>query len=345
MAWRRSGASCVRAGTLLVAVPLVWEYDRTILEHRYTGPELASLFAGWDDVTVVENGGRAVSWATLTGSLAGMIQWNLPDRRRLRLGVRPAFTGFYLLVNAAGVAARPGRAALRPELGDAPDEPPAHRATPCFVTSRPDVTVVIPTRNRWTLLASAALPAALGQEDVDVEVVVVDDGSSDETPERLAELTDPRLRVVRHARVARRGAGAKRRHRGRPRDMARVPRRRRPVVAAQAAPPARCRRGGRSLVRLRRGGRRRRRPLLALLACAHRPGRPGEDAPVSQRPLGRLLERRRAHGARAARPAASTRSCSSSRTGICGSASRRRRRRPRARTSSSAASSIRAACS
>ena len=67
------------------------------------------------------------------------------------------------------------------------------------MTSRPDVTVVIPTRDRWTLLASAALPAALGQEDVDVEVVVVDDGSSDETPERLAELTDPRLRTVRHA--------------------------------------------------------------------------------------------------------------------------------------------------
>jgi Glycosyl transferase family 2 len=68
------------------------------------------------------------------------------------------------------------------------------------VSSPPEVTVVIPTRDRWTLLASAALPAALGQEDADVEVVVVDDGSSDETPERLAELTDPRLRSVRHAR-------------------------------------------------------------------------------------------------------------------------------------------------
>jgi SAM-dependent methyltransferase len=89
-------------GHALVAVPLVWEYDRTILEHRYTGPELASLFAGWDDVTVVENGGRAVSWATLTGSLAGIIQWNLPDHRLLRLGVRPVFTGFYLVVNALG---------------------------------------------------------------------------------------------------------------------------------------------------------------------------------------------------------------------------------------------------
>jgi SAM-dependent methyltransferase len=89
-------------GHAIVAVPLVWEYDRTILEHRYTGPELASLFAGWGDVTVIENGGRAVSWATLTGSLAGMIQWNLPDRRLLRIGVRPVFIGFYLLVNAIG---------------------------------------------------------------------------------------------------------------------------------------------------------------------------------------------------------------------------------------------------
>jgi hypothetical protein len=67
------------------------------------------------------------------------------------------------------------------------------------VSSPPEVTVVIPTRDRWTLLASAALPAALGQGDVDVEVVVVDDGSSDETPERLAKLTDPRLRSIRHA--------------------------------------------------------------------------------------------------------------------------------------------------
>jgi glycosyltransferase involved in cell wall biosynthesis len=67
------------------------------------------------------------------------------------------------------------------------------------VSTRPDVTVVIPTRNRWTLLASAALPAAFGQEDVSLEVVVVDDGSTDETPQRLAGLTDPRLHVVRHA--------------------------------------------------------------------------------------------------------------------------------------------------
>ena len=62
------------------------------------------------------------------------------------------------------------------------------------------VSVVIPTRSRWHLLAKAALPSALGQEDVDHEVIVVDDGSTDETATRLAELDEPRLRVIRHER-------------------------------------------------------------------------------------------------------------------------------------------------
>jgi glycosyltransferase involved in cell wall biosynthesis len=62
----------------------------------------------------------------------------------------------------------------------------------------PEVSVVIPTRSRWHLLSAAALPSALEQEDVDVEVIVVDDGSRDETPTRLAELGDPRVVVLRH---------------------------------------------------------------------------------------------------------------------------------------------------
>jgi glycosyltransferase involved in cell wall biosynthesis len=62
----------------------------------------------------------------------------------------------------------------------------------------PDVTVVIPTLNRWQLLSTGALRSALDQEDVEVEVVVVDDGSTDETPAGLAALEDERVRVVRH---------------------------------------------------------------------------------------------------------------------------------------------------
>ena len=63
-----------------------------------------------------------------------------------------------------------------------------------------EVTVVIPTWNRWQLLSRAALPAALAQQGVEVEIVVVDDGSTDETSSRLAEMAarESRLRVVTH---------------------------------------------------------------------------------------------------------------------------------------------------
>ena len=63
-----------------------------------------------------------------------------------------------------------------------------------------EVTIVIPTRSRWDLLSTAALPSALGQHDVEVEVVVVDDGSTDRTAEGLAGIADPRLRVIHHER-------------------------------------------------------------------------------------------------------------------------------------------------
>jgi glycosyltransferase involved in cell wall biosynthesis len=60
----------------------------------------------------------------------------------------------------------------------------------------PEVTVVIPTRNRAAFLP-AALSAAFLQEDVELEVVVFDDASTDQTPFVLAAVSDPRLRVIR----------------------------------------------------------------------------------------------------------------------------------------------------
>jgi SAM-dependent methyltransferase len=83
-------------GTALISVPFVWEYNRSILERRFTGPELADLFDGWDDVRVVENGGRAIAWATITGTLI--------ERARLAFprAVRPLLAPVYLLLNGGG---------------------------------------------------------------------------------------------------------------------------------------------------------------------------------------------------------------------------------------------------
>jgi glycosyltransferase involved in cell wall biosynthesis len=70
-----------------------------------------------------------------------------------------------------------------------------------------DVSVVIPTCGRVDLL-SCAVGTALGQEEVAVEVLVVDDGSADGTTKWVADQRDARLRVVRH--TTRRGVSAAR---------------------------------------------------------------------------------------------------------------------------------------
>ena len=61
----------------------------------------------------------------------------------------------------------------------------------------PEVSVVTSTYNRCDMLA-AALRSALAQRDVDFEVVVVDNGSTDETAKMLAGWDDERLRVIRN---------------------------------------------------------------------------------------------------------------------------------------------------
>ncbi len=60
-----------------------------------------------------------------------------------------------------------------------------------------EVTVVISTRDRWPLMTVTSLASALRQEDVEMEVIVVDDGSA-EAPPPHKELGDQRIRMVRH---------------------------------------------------------------------------------------------------------------------------------------------------
>ena len=66
----------------------------------------------------------------------------------------------------------------------------------------PKVSILIPARDEEANI-SAALDAALAQAGVDVEVVVLDDGSSDATAEIVAAraASDPRLRLAEGARL------------------------------------------------------------------------------------------------------------------------------------------------
>ena len=59
------------------------------------------------------------------------------------------------------------------------------------------VSIVVPTRNRSALLAMT-LRSVLRQQDVELEVIVIDEGSSDDTAAMLSRLDDPRVRVLRH---------------------------------------------------------------------------------------------------------------------------------------------------
>ena len=84
-------------GTALIAVPFAFEYDRENFERRYTGNELVELFDGWEDVTLMENGGRGVAWTVLTGSLVSHVV------TRVGLPVLPWLArGAYACLNAFG---------------------------------------------------------------------------------------------------------------------------------------------------------------------------------------------------------------------------------------------------
>lgn len=83
-------------GTAALSIPFAWEYDRSFLEHRYTEPELVHLFRDWEHIRVLENGGRAVVWATLTGTMLERARSRLPGP------LRPLFAPLYLALNGCG---------------------------------------------------------------------------------------------------------------------------------------------------------------------------------------------------------------------------------------------------
>lgn len=64
------------------------------------------------------------------------------------------------------------------------------------LSDRPLVSVCIATYNRAALLVERCLPSVLAQSYPHLEVIVVGDGCTDETAERVAAIRDPRLRFV-----------------------------------------------------------------------------------------------------------------------------------------------------
>jgi len=65
---------------------------------------------------------------------------------------------------------------------------------------KPEITVVVPTHNRRDFLP-LTLRTILAQREVGLEVVVVDDGSIDDTRAVVCGLHDRRVRLIRHDRV------------------------------------------------------------------------------------------------------------------------------------------------
>jgi dolichol-phosphate hexosyltransferase len=68
------------------------------------------------------------------------------------------------------------------------------------------LSILMPVYNEESRLAEALRTALDVKYPCDVELVVVDDGSRDRTPEILAEVDDPRVRAVRHERNQGKGA-------------------------------------------------------------------------------------------------------------------------------------------
>lgn len=95
-------------------------------------------------------------------------------------------------------ARRLGEAAGRSWTGGAspgPNAMPAPGVRSAAETDSPLVSVILPTYNRAATLRRA-IDSVLGQSYANLELLIVDDGSTDDTPRLVETLCDPRLRYL-----------------------------------------------------------------------------------------------------------------------------------------------------
>lgn len=96
------------------------------------------------------------------------------------------------------------------ELSSPSIDAPVHRSpldeSPRPVELRPVLSVIMPVYNEAATLAEVVDRVLSLDLDVDIDLIAVDDGSSDGSAEILAAIPDPRLRVATHGRN--RGKGA-----------------------------------------------------------------------------------------------------------------------------------------
>jgi SAM-dependent methyltransferase len=89
-------------GTAIVSSVFGYDYDRRHFEARYTEHQLRTLFTGWEDVRVSEDGGRATTWTVLTGSLLAGLEQRVASTWA-RTILHPGFLASYALVNVVGL--------------------------------------------------------------------------------------------------------------------------------------------------------------------------------------------------------------------------------------------------
>jgi hypothetical protein len=135
-----------------------------------------------------------VSFADVAGRAQSSYERQLPVARRR------AFAPWRSR-SSPGTRARaprrpPARSGRRNIIGGVRRRP----ASPVCMRSPPAITAIIPTRNRSGYLADA-IDTVLRQTQADLELIVIDDASTDDTQRLLATIGDGRVRVIRQRTV------------------------------------------------------------------------------------------------------------------------------------------------